>query len=370
MALRIGELIGDYQVVDLLGTGGMGSVYRVRNRITDREEAMKILLPDLRSVPDLEERFGREIKIQASLDHPNIAALRTAVRVDNQLLMIMELVDGVTLEKRLKLSPVDFWLAIEWTTQVLAALSYAHERGIIHRDIKPANIMINRANAVKLTDFGVASIATIGRLTRTGMALGSLHYMSPEQIQSGQPDARSDIYSLGITLYQVLAGRRPFEGESEYEIMRSHIEREPAPLSSLNATVPYPVAVAVMRAMAKRPEERFQSAEEFRAMLELAKGSTPPSMERPTPVPGLSTPASKTPASTPRLSQSLGADAMGLERIERVRKELAHYIGPLARIFIERAAKKALTLSALYEMVAPEISAAKDREEFLKKRPR
>jgi serine/threonine-protein kinase len=188
--------IGGYKIIGLLGVGGMGSVYRVQNLITDRQEAPKVLLPDLRTAPDLAERFGREIKTHASLEHLNIASLRTAVKLDNQLLMIMELVDRITLEQRLRQAPIDLLQGVDWMIPLLSALSCAHARGVIHRDIKPANIMITPENSLKLTDF-VASMAADNRLTR--MAIGSLHYMSPEQIQAGQPDARSDLYSLGVT---------------------------------------------------------------------------------------------------------------------------------------------------------------------------
>jgi eukaryotic-like serine/threonine-protein kinase len=379
--LNIGETIGDYRIVDLLGVGGMGSVYRVQNTITDRMEAMKVLLPDLRSAPDLAERFGREIKIHASLDHPNIASLRTAIRVENQLLMIMELVEGVTLEKRLRQSPIHLWRSVDWVVQVLSALSYAHGRGIIHRDIKPGNIMITPANVVKLTDFGVASISADRRLTRTGMAVGSLHYMSPEQVQAGQLDARSDIYSLGVTFYEMLSGRRPFEGKSEYEVMRAHLEQEPVPLYAPNGTVPYSIAAAVSRAMAKQPQDRFQTALEFKAMLEVAKSSRNEAVEQPTEEMELPLPSSTPPRATPpRPSEgfgrssppvgTLGTGTLDPSKIDRVRKELAQYVGPLAGVLVDRAAKRALDMRQLYDILATEISGTKEREAFLLRRPK
>ena len=356
MALNIGETVGDYRVLDLLGVGGMGSVYRVQNVITDREEAMKVLLPDLRSAPELAERFGREIKIHASLEHPNIASLRTALRLDNQLLMVMELVNGITLEKRLRQSPVELWQGVDWVIQILSALSYAHGRGVIHRDIKPANVMITPANIIKLTDFGIASMAAEERrLTRTGVAIGSLPYMSPEQIRADEPDARSDLYSLGVTFYEMLSGRRAFEGKSEYELMRAQLELQPTPLSSFNPGLPHAIVTAVERAMAKQPENRFQTAQEFQIALERAKQpllSSEPS--RPAP---FQTPA---PATT----------SLDPARIERLRKELAQYVGPMARILVDRAAKKAVSLQQLYEMVAAEIPKPKDRESFLTNRGR
>lgn len=376
MAFNLGDTLGDYRVVELLGSGGMGSVYRVKNLLTDREEAMKVLLPDLGTAPDLAERFGREIKIHASLEHPHIASLRTAIRVDNQLLMIMELVEGVSLEKRLRESPVDLWQSVDWLLQVLSALAYAHERGVIHRDIKPANIMLTRAGTAKLTDFGVASAAAENRLTRTGMAIGSLHYMSPEQIQAGPVDARSDIYSLGITFYEMLTGRRPFSGDSEYQLMKAHLEGRATPISQLNPAVPYPLSVAAARAMARRPEDRFQTAREFKSAIEVARescrelpmestraGLTSRSFDdtvSATLKPSVESPKERTPVT----------GTLDPTRIERVRKELAQYIGPMARILVDRALKKSLNLQQLYDALAVEIPGAEQRELFLRRRPR
>jgi len=163
MNLEIGSIVGDYQVVGILGAGGMGQVYKVRNVISDRVEAMKVLLPDLVNQPDLADRFLREIKVQGSLEHPNIAALHTAVRVDNQLLMLMEFVEGVTLDQKLKDGPLPAAEAVNYIMQVLSALDYAHARGVVHRDIKPANMMLTSGGVVKLMDFGAFVTILPGR---------------------------------------------------------------------------------------------------------------------------------------------------------------------------------------------------------------
>ncbi|MBI4875661.1 MAG: serine/threonine protein kinase [Acidobacteria bacterium] len=273
MAINAGDTIGDYQVVGILGAGGMGQVYKVRNTISDRIEAIKILLPNLESDPELMDRFLREIKVQASLDHPNIAALHTAQRVGNQLLMIMEYVEGEPLESVLKRGPIPVEYGVDFVSQVLSALSYAHARGVIHRDIKPANIMLMPDGTVKLMDFGIAKMAADRRLTQTGRTVGSLYYMSPEQINgAANLDPRSDLYSLGVALYEIVTGRRPFQGDSDYSIMAAHLQATPVPPIQLDPRVPAPLNEIILTAIAKDPAQRFQSADAFRAALENVKG--------------------------------------------------------------------------------------------------
>ena len=239
MNLEIGSTVGDYQVVGILGAGGMGQVYKVRNVISDRVEAMKVLLPDLVNQPDLADRFLREIKVQGSLEHPNIAALHTAVRVDNQLLMLMEFVEGVTLDQKLKDGPLPAAEAVNYIMQVLSALEYAHARGVVHRDIKPANMMLTPGGVVKLMDFGIARSSADHKLTQTGTTVGSLYYMSPEQIQGvTAPDGRSDLYSVGVSLYELVTGKRPFDGDSQFAIMSAHLAGTPVPPVTVDPRLP------------------------------------------------------------------------------------------------------------------------------------
>jgi eukaryotic-like serine/threonine-protein kinase len=268
MNLQIGSAIGDYQVVGILGAGGMGKVYKVRNVISDRVEAMKILLPDLATQTELADRFLREIKLQASLEHPNIAALHTAVRVDNQLLMLMEFVEGVTLEQRLKDGPLPVKEAVDYIAQALSALEYAHQQGVIHRDIKPANMMLTPAGVVKLMDFGIAKAANDQRLTMTGTTMGSLFYMSPEQIRGASNiDARADLYSVGVSLYELVTRTRPFDGDSQFAIMSAHLEKAPVPPVYLDPKLPQALNDAILMAVAKDPGARFQTAAAFRNAL-------------------------------------------------------------------------------------------------------
>src|SRR5271166_4944704 len=205
----------------------MGKVYQVRNVLSDRIEAMKVVLPDLASRTDFSGRFMREIKVLASLDHPNIAALRTAFTADDQLVMIMEYVDGVTLADRLERGPFSTAEALNYINQVLAALSYAHGKHVIHRDIKPGNMMLTPQGVVKLMDFGLARSADEVGLTLTGTTLGSLDYASPEQVQSQPTDERSDLYSVGVSLYQMVTGQRMFSVTSSFSIMEAQIKQTP-----------------------------------------------------------------------------------------------------------------------------------------------
>ncbi len=267
MSLEIGSTLGDYQIIGILGAGGMGRVYKVRNVISDRIEALKVLLPDLANAPELADRFMREIKVQASLEHPNIANLHTAVRVENQLLMLMEYLEGLTLEQRLQQGRIPVPEAVDYIRQVLSALDYAHQRGVIHRDIKPANMMLV-GSTVKLMDFGIAKAAGDQRLTMTGTTMGSLYYMSPEQIKgAANLDARADLYSVGVSLYELVTGKRPFDGDSQFAIMAAHLEKTPVPPVSIDPSLPELLNDLILMSVAKEPDERFQTAGAFRNAL-------------------------------------------------------------------------------------------------------
>jgi serine/threonine protein kinase len=279
---QIGEKYGDYEVIQILGAGGMGQVYKVRNTLSDRCEAMKVLLPNLEGHADLADRFLREIKVQATLQHKNIAGLHTAQRQGDRILMFIEFVDGITLDKALQRGPLGGDLAANIIGQVLEALAYAHARGVVHRDIKPENIMVQPDGTVKLMDFGIARLSQDRRLTGTGRTVGSLYYMSPEQIRGADDlDGRSDLYSLGVTLYQAVTGKRPFDGDSDYSIMSAHIQHTPIAPLELDSRVPAALNDVIMTAIAKDRNQRFQSAESFRtALMESVKpdaaGATKP----------------------------------------------------------------------------------------------
>ena len=327
----VGQHIGDYEILSILGVGGMGKVYKARNVISDRVEAMKILLPDLSSSQGLADRFLREIRLLATLNHPNIAALRTALTHENQLVMIMEFVEGETLANRLARAPLSTAEVVNYADQVLSALSYAHKQNIIHRDIKPANMMLTPQGVVKLMDFGIARSSTEGSLTTTGTTLGSLNYMPPEQVRGEAADARSDIYSFGVSLYEMLTGRLPFKGDSQYSLMTAHLNQEPQAPITLRSDLPAELNEIILMAIAKDPANRFQSADAFRAALKSVPVSALPTagttvtqtprpstgattlMDTPTPAPTMPMSAPTTPAgAVPPPSTAAAASRRGL----------------------------------------------------------
>jgi eukaryotic-like serine/threonine-protein kinase len=353
MSFQIGDTIGDYRIVDVLGLGGMGKVFRVRNLISDRLDAMKIIAPDLGPNPELADRFLREIKVHASLDHPNIAAMRTAMRVDTQIVMVMELVDGVDLDEKLRAGPLEVPEAVAYVDQVLSALAFAHSRGVIHRDIKPANIIVTPAGLVKLTDFGIAQTAGDPRLTSAGAALGSLYYMSPEQVSSGPVDARSDLYSLGLMFYQMVTGRQPIQAESEYVMLAAQMMQVPPPPASVNPGIPALLSTIIMKAIEKDPAARFQTAELFQSALRGQSDVTPPKG-----------------SVFPALAGAGGAAAAPAlfdpELLKRIEVSLAPAVGPIAKQLVVRAARRSADAAGLCRALAEQIPGKSERESFLR----
>jgi len=369
MPIGPGDQIGDYEVTGNLGTGGIGCVYKVRHAISHRTEAMKVLLPDRPGSEEVGERFLREIRVLASLDHPNIAALHTAFRHHGELIMIMEFVEGMTLRARLNSSQILMSQSLDYIGQVLAALAYAHGKGVIHRDIKPSNIMITRNERVKLLDFGLAFRGRASEITRTGLILGSLHYMSPEQVLGERIDARSDIYSVGVTLYQLLTGRTPIDGSGEFAIASAHVRETPIEPSRFNPNIPIVLSRAVMKALEKEQADRFQTAGEFLDLLASIQSSlNPEETMTMLPTPALSRENSGSRQKRPdptnaasRTSRTLsGASVLG-----SIIRELAQYIGPIAKVVVNRAAKQAVTLDELYALIATEVRSDSERKAFL-----
>ncbi|HWY59418.1 MAG TPA: serine/threonine-protein kinase [Terriglobales bacterium] len=364
--LDVGQTVGDYEILSLLGRGGMGKVFKVRNLISDRIEAMKVLLPDADATPELAERFAREIKLVATLEHPNIAALRTALRVGSQMLMIMEFVEGTSLEQQIQSQKPDWGRAVHFAVQVLPALSYAHQHGVVHRDVKPSNILVRADDSVKLTDFGIASRVGDPRLTGAGMALGSLYYMSPEQVKALPCDARSDIYSTGVTLYESVTGRRPIQGDSFHEIMTAHLEQRPIPPIQLAPEISPALSAIIEHSLAKAPEHRFQTAAEFRAALLSVHPEADSHAAATAPYLNAAPVRTVHPIAAPSSESTHSFDPALLET---ARKKLATYIGPMAKVIVSRAAKNARSRQDLYEKLAAEIPSPGDRQTFLRSLP-
>jgi eukaryotic-like serine/threonine-protein kinase len=367
MAWTPGTRVGDYEIVGTLGYGGMGEVYRVRHTISDRFEAMKLLRAAPGSglqVQEMMDRFVREIRLLATLHHPNIAALHTAFRHEQELVMVMECVEGEDLGRRL---PAGLTLeeSLRYTRQVLEALRYAHGRGIVHRDIKPSNIMITPQGEVKLLDFGLAlGGLALGapeqRLTTTGALVGSMHYIAPEHI-SGEPhDARSDIYAVGVTLYEMITGRLPIEGTTHIQVIAGHLQHAPVPPDQIHPKIPAPLSAAVMRALAKDPRERWQTAESFLAALdEGGLRSTPVgdvSQVKVAQAPALGQPRSGSPQpSAPHRPESLS----------EITRQLAEHVGPIAGVLVRRASSSTTNLREMCDALAQEIASPAARTKFL-----
>ena len=370
MIFGAGDRIGDYEVLAPLGAGGMGSVYKVRHAISQRVEALKVVLPNSSATTEMAERFLREIRLQASLEHPHIAALHNAFRIHDELAMVMEFVEGVSLRDKMRLSGITLGQALEYATQVLGALAYAHAHGVVHRDIKPSNVMIASHGVVKLLDFGLAmSFTTAGdtttgagvelTLTQPGTLLGSPHYLSPEQARGERADARSDVYSTGAMLYEMVAGRPPFDGAAAggaYAIIAAHLHQTPRSPTELKPQVPQELARIILKALAKSPADRFATAGEFLAALNAIRIDANRLNETAT-VAAVEPAAADASVHTPA-------------ELERLSKDLATYIGPIAHILVKRAAHDNSSLSGIYQTLAQEISSAGKRAQFLAGMPK
>ncbi len=267
----VGTQVGPYKILEKVGKGGMAVVYKGVHTVLEQEVAVKVLLSEYAQDPAMRERFVNEARIQAKLSHPHVVNILNYLEDGDNVFLIMEFIDGMTLESHLaQRGALPLNEAVVICGDVLKALGFMHAKGVIHRDIKPSNIMFTREGLVKVTDFGIAKSAGVKGLTRTGMRIGTLWYMSPEQIQGQQATVASDVYSAGVTLYQMVTGRVPFSGDSEYSIMKGHLEEPPVPPWEINSLVSPGIGSVVLKTLAKDPAERYRTCEEFARALEQA----------------------------------------------------------------------------------------------------
>jgi len=306
-----GELFdGRYQILRKLGAGGMANVFLAEDQELGRRVAIKILNERHANDDQFVERFRREAKNAAALSHPNIVSIYDRGEAEGTYYIAMEYLDGRSLKELIVTrGEAPIAVAVEYARQILSALRFAHRHGIVHRDIKPHNVLVNGEGAVKVTDFGIAR-AGASQMTEAGSIVGTAQYLSPEQARGGEVDQRSDLYSLGVVLYELLTGTVPFSGDTPVEIAMKHLSQTPEPPSTKRADIPRDLDMVVMRALAKNPDDRYQSAEEMEADLErVARGAgiAPETevaatqiMRAPTTVPGPLSPTAATMITPPR----------------------------------------------------------------------
>ncbi len=306
----IERVVGNYRIVEKLGEGGMGTVYKAVDLMLEREVAIKAIRPELTREAEIVERFHAEAKMLARVSHPAIATIYSFFVDGGDLFLAMEFVRGVSLSRLLQRDgPMPWEHAVPLLAVALDGIEQAHRAGIVHRDLKPDNLMITASGAVKVMDFGIARVIGSGRLTRTGLLIGTLRYMAPEQIRGEEVDRRTDVYALGTVLYEMVTGRVPFDGSSDYAVLKAQIEEIPTPPSATLPALPAWLDHAILRALAKEPEQRFQTVDEMRRFL-LGQGS-PLAAAEPVMVVAIGDQPTLAPAPTPRPTPAVRPSAAG-----------------------------------------------------------
>ena len=257
------KLDGRYEIRELIGIGGMANVYRCYDTIDDREVAIKILKDEYLNNEEFIRRFKNESKAIAVLSHPNIVKVYDVSFGDMIQYIVMEYIDGITLKEYINQQKVLTWKeTVHLVTQILKALSHAHSKGVVHRDIKPQNMMLLSDGTIKVTDFGIARFSNSTR-TMTEQAIGSVHYIAPEQAKGDITDGKTDIYSIGVMMYEMLTGKLPFDGDNAVSVALMHLQVVPDTPRTLNPTIPEGIEEITLKAMQKQPGDRYQSAQDM-----------------------------------------------------------------------------------------------------------
>jgi serine/threonine-protein kinase len=254
---------GRYQIIEELGRGGMGVVYKAQDTKLKRTVALKFLPPELTHVSDVKERFMREAQAAAALDHPNICTVYEFDEAEKKTFISMAYIEGQSLKKKIESGPLELDETLKIATQVAEGLQEAHKKGVVHRDIKSANIMVTEKDQAKVMDFGLARIAGGALVTKEGMTMGTIAYMSPEQARGEEVDHRTDIWSLGVVLYEIFTGQLPFKGEHDQAVVYSILKEKPKPITDLRSEIPMAIEQVVSKALEKNPNERYQHLEEL-----------------------------------------------------------------------------------------------------------
>jgi serine/threonine protein kinase len=375
---EIPKSIGKYSITRSLGKGAMGMVYEGFDPVIERKVAIKTILAENLDSLDMEEasaRFKREAQAGGRLQHPGIVGVYEYGDVDDMAFIVMEYVEGWEL-KRILASGVRYELpeVYQLMKQLLSALDYSHRQGVVHRDIKPANLMIMHGPKLKIMDFGIARLAS-SNLTQVGTVVGTPTHMSPEQLMGIPADGRADLWSSGVILYELLTGVSPFSADTPAAVMHRVLQGEPPKPSQAKPGLPAGLDVVVSRALAKKPDDRFQTAREFHATLVLAMNNKPVPTESParradpnrTLTPTEAAALEMTRAPGPRAWARAPALAIEPEMLAEIERSLSRHVGPLATVLVKRTQREAASIEEFFRVLAENIPDDDEQAEFLKK---